>query len=75
MQRLAQAGVGFQVESEIGLDLILIQKFEVSVRPAMRPNLEKGIGQELLGSPRVMQEPFAAWKKSRLGRGDGAKYQ
>ena len=36
------------------------------MRPAMCPNLEKGIGQELLGSLRVMEEPFAARKERRL---------
>jgi hypothetical protein len=65
MQRLAHAGIGFQIESEIGFDLVFFQESEVAVCPAMSPDLEKGIGQKLLGSLSVVEEPFPARKERR----------
>ena len=44
VQGSPHALIGFQIESQIGFDLVLFQEFEVPVRPAMSPNLKKRIG-------------------------------
>jgi hypothetical protein len=66
MQGLAHAGIGVQIESKIGFDLVFIQESEVPVRPAMSANLEKRIGQELLGPLNMIEEPFPARKEGCL---------
>ena len=66
-RRLAgHAGVRQKIERQIGLHVVFLQEPEIAMRPAMSAHLKQGIGQKLLGSLAMIEEPFAAREEGGL---------